>query len=88
MLFSFFLHAAPLLPAFVLMTSFGVAGQFNSVGILFGMAKHDTFAKAMVAEAVTTLIGMTLVLPRFGILGVAWVACGATPISRARSRTP
>jgi O-antigen/teichoic acid export membrane protein len=79
---AFSMHAAPLLPAFVLMTSFGVAGQFNSVGILFGMAKHDTFAKAMVAEAVTTLTGMALVLPRFGILGAAWVACGVAIANR------
>lgn len=79
---AFALQAAPLLLPFILLTAFSVAGQFNSVGILFGMAKHDTYAKALIAEAVVTLIVMSLILPRYGILGAAWVACASGILNR------
>jgi hypothetical protein len=64
------------------LTAFSVAGQFNSVGILFGMAKHSTYSKALIAEAVLNLTAMTVVLPRYGILGAAWVACAAGILNR------
>jgi O-antigen/teichoic acid export membrane protein len=68
-------QAAPLLLPFLLMATVSIAGQFNSVGVLFGMAKHNVYAKALIAEAALNLIGMALVLPRYGIVGAAWVAC-------------
>ncbi len=74
--------AAPLLLPFVLLTSFAVAGQFNSVSILFGMAKHDIYAKALIAEAVLNLISMAVILPRFGIFGAACVACTVGILNR------
>jgi O-antigen/teichoic acid export membrane protein len=75
-------QSAPLLPAFVLMTMLAVAGQFNSSVILFGLAKHDTYAKALLAEAVLSLIVMALVLPVYGLVGASWVAAAFAIINR------
>ena len=74
--------AGPLLTPFLLSTSLAVAAQFNSVSVLFGIAKHAIYSRLLVLEAITMLAGMALVIPQFGILGAAWVLCGAAIISR------
>jgi O-antigen/teichoic acid export membrane protein len=70
----FALNTAPLLLPFMLSTSFALAGQFNSSSILFGMAKHGAFAKGLFIECVLLLSGLWFVIPRFGIVGAAWLA--------------
>lgn len=80
---SFAEHAAPLLPVFVLSTTLAVAGQFNSSQILFGLAKHGTYSKALIAEGALALGAMTIVLPRYGIFGAACVASGFAIFNRA-----
>ena len=65
--------SAPLLPAFIFGTALGVAAQFNSSSILYGMAKHGPFARGMLAEAVAGVMLLLWVLPRYGLLGAAWV---------------
>ncbi|HSP69234.1 MAG TPA: oligosaccharide flippase family protein [Bryobacteraceae bacterium] len=75
-------RAAPLLLPFVLLTAFSVAGQFNSVGILFGMAKHSIYSRALIAESLLSLAVIAVVLPRYGILGAAWTACTAGILNR------
>ena len=79
---SFALQSAPLVIPFVLSTSIAVAGQFNSVGILFGMAKHSAYAKALMVEGIIAVAGISAVLPRFGIVGAAWVAASAALLNR------
>jgi O-antigen/teichoic acid export membrane protein len=64
--------AAPLLLPFTLSTSFAVAGQFNSSSILFGMAKHDSYARSLMLECVLLLSALAIVIPRYGITGAAW----------------
>jgi len=80
---SFAEHAAPLLPVFVLSTSLAVAGQFNSSQILFGLAKHDNYAKALIAEGALALGAMIVLLPRYGIFGAACAAAGFAVLNRA-----
>jgi O-antigen/teichoic acid export membrane protein len=63
----------PLLPVISLTTMFAVAGQFNSTSMLYGLSRHDRMAKGLLVEAVLGIIGIWLVLPHYGILGVAWV---------------
>jgi O-antigen/teichoic acid export membrane protein len=63
----------PLLPVISLSTMFAVAGQFNSTSMLYGLSRHDRMAKGLLAEAVLGIVGIWLVLPHYGILGVAWV---------------
>jgi O-antigen/teichoic acid export membrane protein len=67
-------HAAPLLLPFVIMTTLAIAGQFNSSQILYGLAKHDTYARTLLVEALLSLGIMALIVPKYGILGAAWVA--------------
>ena len=70
----FAVYAAPLLLPFTLSTSFAVAGQFNSSSILFGMAKHNNYARSLLAECALLLFGLSMVTPRYGIRGTAWIA--------------
>jgi O-antigen/teichoic acid export membrane protein len=66
-------QAAPLLLPLVVATSFATAGQYNSIGILYGIAKHDMYAKSLIVEAVCLLGGIAAVTPHYGITGAAWV---------------
>ena len=63
----------PLLPVISLTTMFAVAGQFNSTSMLYGLSRHDRMARGLLVEALLSIAGIWLVLPHYGILGVAWV---------------
>jgi O-antigen/teichoic acid export membrane protein len=63
----------PLLPVISLTTMFAVAGQFNSTSMLYGLSRHDRMARGLLLEALLSIGGIWLVLPHYGILGVAWV---------------
>ena len=65
--------SGPLLPVISLTTMFAVAGQFNSTSMLYGLSRHDRMARGLLVEALLGLLGIWLVLPHYGILGVAWV---------------
>jgi O-antigen/teichoic acid export membrane protein len=74
-------HSAYLLPAFL----FGhaiVASQMNSVSVLFGIGRHQAYSRFLLGEALLTVLGMALVLPRFGLLGAAWLANGLMALNR------
>ena len=51
-----------------------IASQFNSSAVLYGVAGHQGFAKGFAAEALIGVLAMLAVAPRFGAVGVAWVA--------------
>jgi O-antigen/teichoic acid export membrane protein len=63
----------PLLPVISVTTMFAVAGQFNSTSMLYGLSRHDRMARGLLLEAILSIVGIWLVLPHYGILGVAWV---------------
>ncbi|HWB83424.1 MAG TPA: oligosaccharide flippase family protein [Bryobacteraceae bacterium] len=71
---AFAANSAPLLPVLLLATALVTAGQFNSSSLLFGLNRHGGYARAVTVEAILNVIGMIIVIPRFGILGAAWVA--------------
>lgn len=73
--------SAHLLPAF-LASTLVLAGQFNSASVLFGIGKHKTYSRFTVAESVLLLGGMVWVLPRYGLLGGAWLASSLTILNR------
>jgi O-antigen/teichoic acid export membrane protein len=66
-------QCGPLLPVMALTTLFAVAGQYNSTSILYGLSRHDRMARGLLAEGILGMIGIVVVLPHYGILGVAWV---------------
>jgi O-antigen/teichoic acid export membrane protein len=78
----FALQSGPLLAVFAVSVALAVAAQFNSCQILFGMAKHGPFAVSIVVESLLALLGMAMVLPHYGILGVACVAASLTTLNR------
>ena len=80
---SFAEHAAPLLPVFVISTTLAVAGQFNSSQILYGLAKHADYSKALIVEGALGLAAMMVVLPKYGIFGAACIAAGLAILNRA-----
>jgi O-antigen/teichoic acid export membrane protein len=72
----------PLLPVIALTTMFAVAGQFNSTSMLYGLSRHDRMARGLLLEAVLGIAGIWLVLPHYGILGVAWVVGALSVLNR------
>ena len=66
-------QAAPLLPILLIGYVFAVVAQFSSSMLLLGLGKHQRYAKGLFAEAVVVVAALWLVIPRWGILGVAWI---------------
>jgi len=78
---SFAVASAYLLPV-MLISHAAVSGQFNSVSILFGMGRHKTYSRCLLAEALVTAGGMAVVLPRYGLYGGAVLAASAMILNR------
>jgi O-antigen/teichoic acid export membrane protein len=74
--------SAPLLPILSIGITLGVAAQFNSSSILYGLGKHKGYAIAVAVEAVLCVAGLYLVIPRYGILGAAWVTSALLVFNR------
>lgn len=66
-------RSGPILPVLMLGTGLGVAAQFNSSAILYGLAKHAQYARGLLAESLAGLALLWLLVPRFELLGAAWV---------------
>ena len=50
--------------------------------MLYGLSRHDRMARGLLAEALLGVLGIWLVLPHFGILGVAWVVGTLSVLNR------
>lgn len=75
-------HSAPLLIASICSYGFVMAGQYNSASILFGLAKHQGYARNVMIEAAALFGGLIIVIPRFGLLGAAWLVASLMIIIR------
>ncbi len=64
-------YAAPLLPVLAIGMALGVAAQFNSGSVLYGLGKHQGWAYPLLGEAIVRGIAMWLLIPRYGIMGAA-----------------
>jgi O-antigen/teichoic acid export membrane protein len=78
----FALMSAPLLPVVAVGTTLGVAAQFNSSSILYGLGKHQGYAYLLMVEAALCLGGLYWAIPRYGIMGAAWVTSGLIALTR------
>jgi O-antigen/teichoic acid export membrane protein len=65
--------SAQVLPILLLGYVLAVAGQFSAGMMMLGMGKHQRYAHALIIETALSLMFLTLVIPRFGIVGAAWV---------------
>ncbi len=70
---AFALRSAPIIPVIAVCTTLGIAGQFNSSSILYGLGKHRGYAYSLLVEAILGMIAMYLAIPRYGIMGAAWI---------------
>ncbi len=66
-------HSAPLLPVLLIGYVLAIVGQSSSAMVLMGLGKHQRYARGLVAEAVLGFVSMLFVVPRYGILGAAFV---------------
>src|SRR3954454_21513771 len=67
-------RSGPLLPILVPAIAIVMAGQYNSSAILFGLSAHQRYAYGLMVEAALNVVGMILIIPRFGIFGAACVS--------------
>jgi O-antigen/teichoic acid export membrane protein len=78
----FAVEGGPLLPPFIVAYAVALGGQFNSSSMLFGMAKHRSYAVILMIEAVLLAVGVWNIWPRFGLLGVAYCVSTLMILSR------
>jgi O-antigen/teichoic acid export membrane protein len=78
----FAIESGPLLPVLAVPMLIAVAGQFNSSSTLYGIAKHNLMARGLLLESILGVVGMWLVLPRYGLLGAAWLVGTLSIVNR------
>src|SRR5579871_393944 len=66
-------NSAPLLPIFLLGAIFVLVGQSNSSSILYGLGKHQGYARGLLVEACVSVAALVYAIPRYGIMGAAVV---------------
>jgi O-antigen/teichoic acid export membrane protein len=79
---NFATHSAPVLPILLLGYVLAIVGQFSSGMLLTGAGKHRRYARGLLAEAVVVILALWFVVPRYGIIGAAWVATAAMIANR------
>ena len=60
----------------------GVVGQFSAGMLLQGLGKHQNYARSLLAEAILALVLLAVAIPRWGILGAAWVSAALMILNR------
>jgi O-antigen/teichoic acid export membrane protein len=68
----FVAHAAPLIVPLLASSAFALGGQFNSAAVLFGLGRHRGYARVLTCEGVLAVLGLYVIVPRYGILGAAY----------------
>ncbi len=79
---SFASHSAPVLLPLLVGCVIGVVGQASAGMLLQGMGRHQGYARAVFAEAVAGLLLAIAIIPRWGILGAAWLGAALTVLDR------
>lgn len=70
---AFAAHSAPVLPIIVVGYVIAIVGQYSASMLLQGLGKHKPYAIGLVVESVFGIGLMVWAIPRFGIVGAAWV---------------
>lgn len=71
-----------LIPVFLLMFVFAVAGQYNSGGVLIGQGKHSSYAYLILTEVALTTVGLLIFAPAHGAIAAAWVVSTSFLVTR------
>lgn len=75
-------HSAAVLPILVAGYVVGVVGQFSAGMLLQGLGKHQRYARSLLVEAVAALVLLVIAIPRWGIIGAAWVSASLMILNR------
>ncbi len=74
--------SGPLLPIFSAGLMFGIAGQFVSTSVLYGLGAHRPYSVLLAVEAAIVVAGGALALKNAGLVGVALVCAAALSLNR------
>ena len=69
----FALNGGPIVTVIAVSVTWGIAAQYNSSSILFGLGKHQRYAYSLLIEAILSSTAIYIAIPRYGIAGAAWV---------------
>jgi O-antigen/teichoic acid export membrane protein len=75
-------RSAPVLPILLAGSVIALVGQFSSSMLLQGLGRHQNYARGMVVEAIFGTALLFWVVPRYGIVGAAWVAASSMVLNR------
>lgn len=73
---------APLLPILLSAYLIAIVGQYSSSMLLMGLARYQWYSRGLLVEAIFSLVALILVVPKYGIIGAAWVSAGAMIVNR------
>ena len=79
---SFAAQCSPVLLPLLIGCVIGVVGQYSASMLLQGLGKHQRYARALFVEAVAALLLLVVVIPRWGIVGAAWMTAALTVLNR------
>ncbi len=65
-------NSAPAINALVISGALAMAAQYNSGALLFSLAEHRRYSRALLVEAALSVGSMALAIPRYGVAGAAW----------------
>lgn len=66
-------YSVPVLPILLVGYVIAVVGQLSSGMLLLGMGRHQRYARGLAVETVLGFLFLALAIPRYGIVGAAWV---------------
>lgn len=75
-------YSAPLLPILLTGYMIAVVGQFSSAMLLQGLGRHQRYSRGLMAEAVLGVLVSMWAIPRYGVVGAAWVAASLMILNR------
>jgi O-antigen/teichoic acid export membrane protein len=75
-------HSAPVLAILLAGCVIGVVGQYSASMLLQGLGKHQRYARSLLVEAVAGVLLLFVVIPRWGIVGAAWVVTSLMILNR------
>ena len=74
--------SAPLLPILLAGYMIAVVAEFSSGMLLQGLGRHQWFARGLLAESIAVFVLLLFVVPRYGIIGAAWVTAVCMVLNR------
>jgi O-antigen/teichoic acid export membrane protein len=75
-------QSAPLVPILLLGALFVLVGQVNTASILYGLGRHNGYARGLLVEGCLSVVALAYVIPRYGILAAAAVAVALMILDR------